>query len=62
MSDVSTREKQDEAAPAQEALKKERYELLQGLEDSLETPMLVLAFVWLALLVVELIWGEILCL
>jgi voltage-gated potassium channel len=59
MSDVSTREKQDEAAlPVEEALKKERYELLQRLEDSLETPMLVLAFVWLALLVVELIWGE----
>ena len=58
MSDVSTREKQDEAAPVEEALKKARYELLQRLEDSLETPMLVLAFVWLALLVVELIWGE----
>lgn len=58
MSDVSTTEKQDEAALVEEALKKERYELLQHLEDSLETPMLVLAFVWLALLVMELIWGE----
>jgi voltage-gated potassium channel len=58
MSDVSTREKQDDAALVEEALKKERYELLQHLEDSLETPMLVLAFVWLALLVVELIWGK----
>ena len=58
MSDVSTREKQDEVALVEEALKKERYELLQHLEDSLETPMLVLAFVWLALLVGELIWGE----
>jgi len=58
MGDVSTREKQDEAAAVEEALRKERYELLQRLEDSLETPMLVLAFVWLALLVVELIWGE----
>ena len=58
MSDVSTRKKQNEAAPFEEALKKERYELLQHLEDSLETPMLVLALVWLALLVVELIWGE----
>lgn len=58
MNDVSTREKQDEVALVEEALKKERYELLQHLEDSLETPMLVLAFVWLALLVGELIWGE----
>lgn len=58
MSDVSADEKQDEAAPIEEALKKERYELLRRLEDSLEAPMLVLAFVWLALLVVELIWGE----
>lgn len=58
MSDMSTREKQDEADPVEEALKKERYELLQRLEDSLEAPMLVLAFVWLTLLVVELIWGK----
>jgi voltage-gated potassium channel len=58
MSDVSNNEKQDEAASIEEALKKERYELLQRLEDSLETPMLALAFVWLALLVGELIWGE----
>jgi len=58
MSDASTREKQNEAAPLEEALKKQRYELLQRLENSLETPMLVLAFIWLALLVVELIWGE----
>ena len=49
MSDVSTRETQDEAAAVKEALKNERYELLQRLEDSLETPMLGLAFVWLAL-------------
>ncbi|HBA85006.1 MAG TPA: potassium channel protein [Verrucomicrobia bacterium] len=40
------------------SLEKERYELLQRLEDWLETPMLILAFVWLALLVGELIWGE----
>jgi voltage-gated potassium channel len=40
------------------ALERERYELLQRLEDWLETPMLVLAFVWLALLIVELLWGE----
>lgn len=40
-----------------EALTHERLQLLQRLEAWLETPMLVLAFVWLALLVLELIWG-----
>lgn len=58
MSDVSTSEKQGAKAPDEEALERERYELLQRLEGRLETPMLVLAFAWLALLVVELIWGE----
>jgi len=41
-----------------EELERERYELLQRLEAWLETPMLVLAFVWLVLLVVELVRGE----
>lgn len=40
------------------ALERERYELLQRLEDWFDTPMLVLAFVWLALLIIELIWGQ----
>jgi voltage-gated potassium channel len=57
MSDFSTGEKQDAKAPGKEALERERYELLQRLEEWLETPMLILAFVWLALLVVELTWG-----
>lgn len=39
-------------------LEQERYELLRRLEDWLETPMLVLGFVWLALLIAELTWGE----
>ena len=42
----------------QAALTQERAQLLQRVEEWLETPMLVLAFVWLALLVTELIWGE----
>jgi voltage-gated potassium channel len=42
-------------SPEQQDLSKERYALLQQLEDWLETPMLVLGFVWLALLVIELI-------
>jgi len=58
MSDVSTRENPDPKASDVEALERERYELLQRLEDWLETPMLVLAFAWLALLIVELIRGE----
>lgn len=58
MSDVHASDRQDQAVPIEEALEKERYELLRRLEHSLETPMLVLAFVWLALLVVELTWGE----
>lgn len=48
----------NEDAPEREALERERGELLQRFSDFLETPMVVLAFVWLALLVVELSWGE----
>lgn len=48
MNDVKLSDKQ--------ALKHERTEFLQQLEDWLETPMLILGLIWLALLVVELIW------
>jgi voltage-gated potassium channel len=48
----------DAKATDVEDLKRERYELLHLLEDWLETPMLLLAFVWLALLVVDLVQGE----
>ena len=48
-------------APPPEAIKEEldsqRRELLEQLEEWLEVPMLVLGFVWLALLIVEFIWG-----
>lgn len=57
MSDLRNGEHHDDDAPGREALEHERSQLLQRLKDWLETPMLVLAFVWLALLVVELIWG-----
>lgn len=40
-----------------EEIERERYEILQQLEDWLETPVLILGFLWLILLVVELIWG-----
>src|SRR5688572_30878891 len=36
---------------------KERREILERLEGWLETPMIVLGFIWLALLIVELRWG-----
>ena len=35
----------------------ERLEALSQLEDWLQTPMLVLSFVWLVLVLVELVWG-----
>lgn len=40
-----------------QALERERNEVLQQLEDLLETPMLVLGFVWLALFIIEIIGG-----
>lgn len=49
------REKDDEN---EQALEHERMELLERLEARLELPMLLLAFVWLALLVLELVRGE----
>lgn len=45
------------AEVAARELATERYELLQRLEDRLETPMLALGFVWLGLLIAEFAWG-----
>ena len=56
MNEIKTPENRD--IPDEEMLNRERYELLQRLEDWLELPMLVLAFVWLVLLIGELILGE----
>jgi len=47
----------DAATPEKQLLTDERRELLARLEDWLETPMLVLGFMWLALLLIEFIWG-----
>lgn len=58
MSDSDTNGDSDLEAENAEELQRERYELLRRLDAWLETPMLVLAFVWLALLVLELIRGE----
>ncbi len=40
-----------------EQLINERKRLLKSIENLLEGPMIFLGFAWLALLVVELIWG-----
>lgn len=58
MSDEVTGESPDANSMAPDALKQERYELLHRLEGWLETPMLVLALVWLVLLILELVQGE----
>jgi voltage-gated potassium channel len=47
----------DTTTPEKQLLNEQRSEILHQLEDWLELPMLILSFVWLALLVVELIWG-----
>ncbi len=51
-------ETQDTTSPGGADLERERHQLLRSLEDWLEGPMVVLAFVWLALLLGELVWGE----
>ena len=45
------------ASGEKQALKEERRQVLGQLEDWLETPMLVLGFVWLALMLWEYVWG-----
>ncbi len=46
-----------ETPPLEPTLDQERSEILQQWEDCLETPMLVLSFVWLGLFIIELVWG-----
>ncbi len=58
MSDESIRKNPDLNPTETDDLKRERYELLHRLEGWLETPMLALAFVWLVLLILELVRGE----
>ncbi|WP_210463287.1 ion transporter [Rufibacter roseolus] len=43
--------------PGKTALNHERRQLLRRIQHALEGPMIFLGFVWLVLLVVELIWG-----
>jgi voltage-gated potassium channel len=49
--------KQTLRSQTQLAVDQERWEILQQLEDWLETPLLVLSFFWLALFTIELIGG-----
>jgi voltage-gated potassium channel len=58
MPDLDTREPHEPRLEEAVELERERYALLRTLEDALETPMVALAFVWLTLLVAELVWGE----
>ena len=46
-----------ETALEPEALNRERRELLAQVEEWIETPLLVLGFAWLGLLIAELVWG-----
>ncbi|SCX95861.1 voltage-gated potassium channel [Nitrosospira sp. Nl5] len=47
----------EQLLPSREDIANQRQVLLRQLQDWLEMPMLVLAFIWLALLVVEIVWG-----
>jgi voltage-gated potassium channel len=56
MKTETTSTRPDALAPELEAaLETERESILQQLDDWLETPLLILSFVWLALLVIELV-------
>jgi voltage-gated potassium channel len=43
--------------PIDEVVEKERYEILEQIENWLEIPVIILGFFWLLLLFIELIWG-----
>jgi voltage-gated potassium channel len=43
--------------PERDALNQEREGLLEQVESVLETPLIVLGFAWLALLIIDLVWG-----
>ena len=52
----SMQNKKPEPEDIKDQLTRERYELLQRIQNFLEGPMVILGFVWLVLLVVELLW------
>ena len=47
----------EEERGERDVLDRERFELLQRVEDRLEMPMVVLGLAWLVLLVIELVRG-----
>lgn len=49
--------KENREGPLQEQIDNERQALLKRLQDWLEVPMVLLAFVWLALFIIEVVWG-----
>lgn len=57
MADSDPDETQEADSAADPVLERERIELLARLEVWLETPMVVLGFVWLALLIAEFVYG-----
>jgi voltage-gated potassium channel len=48
---------EDSVKHTDKKLERERFELLVRVERALEIPMVVLGFIWLLLLIIELIWG-----
>ncbi len=57
MNETKTVIEKEENEFVRERIKEERRSLVARLENWLETPLLVLGFVWLALLVYELLWN-----
>jgi voltage-gated potassium channel len=49
----------DHATAGHEDEQRERWMVLHQLEDWLETPMIVLSFIWFLLVLYELIWGDV---
>lgn len=52
-----TKEGSDPRQAEKQALDAERRSLLKTLDDLLETPLLVLSFGWLVLVIIDLVWG-----
>lgn len=47
----------EESQELQKVIESERFQALHQLEDWLETPVIILGFFWLVLLIVDLLWG-----
>jgi voltage-gated potassium channel len=49
--------KKEQIRPDEQETEAERYLVLEQMDDWLEIPVMILGFVWLVLLVIELMWG-----